>query len=297
MEPYKFIILLIVSSSLLPFFAEAICVPRNFSNVYSHPEASGTADALAPAMSFISAAATGSPLPPPVSSPAIQSPLPPPVSSPAIQSPLPSPVSSPSPPDSPTHSASTLPLLSSNAALTKICDVTDYPAECLATVAPFLAGETNPISVLKIGIHVLQKSFEVATAVATKLINDLSTSAVVKDSLDTCVESFDSGVADLNDALAAISAHDIGRLSTLLSATITYSDTCEDAFAEQPHLESPLKEIDQHLDKLASINLAISASLQWSEIASPLKEINDCLDKLGSISISISMLVPGATII
>ncbi|KAJ6404093.1 hypothetical protein OIU84_012311 [Salix udensis] len=236
-----------------------------YNNVYSHPEASGTADAPGPATSFISAATARSPLPPPASSPAIQSPhcrrqLPPP----AIQPPLPSPVSSPSPPDSPTHSAPTLPLLSGNAALTKICDVTDYPAECLATVAPLLAGEINPISVLKIGIHVLQKSFEVATAVATKLTNDLSTSAEVKDALDTCVESFDSGVADLNDALAAISGHDIGRLSTLLSATITYSDTCEEAFSEQPHLESPLKEMDQHLDKLASINLAISASLQWS---------------------------------
>ncbi|KAG5251913.1 hypothetical protein OIU78_011304 [Salix suchowensis] len=251
MELYKFITLLLVSSSLLPFFAEAICLPRNSSNVYRHPEASGTADAPGPAMPFISAATARSPLPPPASSP-------------TIQPPLPSPVSSPSPPDSPTHSAPTLPLLSGNAALTKICDVTDYPAECLATVAPLLAGEINPISVLKIGIHALQKSFEVATAVATKLIDDLSTSAVVKDALDTCVESFDSGVADLNDALEAISGHDIGRLSTLLSATITYSDTCEEAFSEQPHLESPLKEMDQHLDKLASINLAISASLQWS---------------------------------
>ncbi|KAL9397251.1 hypothetical protein Peur_011504 [Populus x canadensis] len=238
MELNKFILLLI-SSSLLPFLAGAI---------FGAP---GIADALGPAMSSLSAATTRSPLPPPVVSPTIRSPFPPPVSS-------------PSPPDSPAHSSSTLPLLSNNAALTKICDVTRYPAECLATIAPFLTGETNPISVLKIGIHALQKSFEEATAVATKVINDHSTTAVVKAPLDTCVESFDSGIAVLNDALTAISAHDIGSLSTKLSAALTYSNTCEEAFAEQPDLESPLKETGQHLDKLASINLAISASLQWN---------------------------------
>ncbi|KAL9360313.1 hypothetical protein Peur_048436 [Populus x canadensis] len=199
MELNKFILLLI-SSSILPFLAGAIF------------EAPGIADALGPAMSSLSAATTRSPLPPPIVSP-------------TIRSPFPSPVSSPSQPDSPAHSSSTLPLLSNNAALTKICDVTRYPAECLATIAPFLTGETNPISVLKIGIHALQKSFEEATAVATKVINDLSTTAAVKAPLDTCVESFDSGIAVLNDALTAISAHDIGRLSTKLSAALTYSDT------------------------------------------------------------------------
>ncbi|XP_061960770.1 putative pectinesterase/pectinesterase inhibitor 26 [Populus nigra] len=230
MELNKFILLLLFSSPLLSFVAEAICVPRNVSN----HEATG------PALSF-------------PSSPPVQAPLPPTDPSP-----------SPSPPVSPTKSISILPSPANNYALKKICGLTDYPAECIANIAPFLTGRTDPISVLKMGMQALHKSFEEATAVATKLNKDPSSSAVVKDSLDTCLESFDSGMSDLNDALVAISSHDIGKLSTMLSATITYPDTCEEAFAERPGLDSPMKEMDRKLTTLASINLAISASLHWS---------------------------------
>ena len=230
MELNRFILLLLFSSPLLSFVAEAICVPRNVSN----HEATG------PALSFPSPAPIQAPLPPTDPSP------------------------SPPPPVSPTKSKSILPPPSNNYALTKICGLTDHPAECIAAIAPLLTGRTDPISVLKMGMQALHKSFEEATAVAAKLNKDPSSSAVVKDSLDTCLESFDSGMSDLNDALIAISSHDIGKLSTMLSATITYPDTCEEAFAEQPGLDSPMKEMDRKLTTLASINLAISASLHWS---------------------------------
>ncbi|KAJ6972824.1 hypothetical protein D5086_026209 [Populus alba] len=225
MELNKFTLLLLFSSPLLSFVAKAICVPRNVSN----HETTG------PALSFPSSA--------------------------PIQAPQ---ASSPPPPVSPTKSKSILPPPSNNYALTKICGLTDHPAECIAAIAPLLTGRTDPISVLKMGMQALHKSFEEATAVAAKLNKDPSSSAVVKDSLDTCLESFDSGMSDLNDALIAISSHDIGKLSTMLSATITYPDTCEEAFAEQPGLHSPMKEMDRKLTTLASINLAISASLHWS---------------------------------
>ncbi|XP_011041080.1 PREDICTED: uncharacterized protein LOC105137145 [Populus euphratica] len=234
-------ILLLISSPLLSFVAEGICVPRNVSN----PEATGPAFVLGPALSFPSSAPVQAPLHPTDPSPSPQA-------------------SSPSPAVSPTKSISILPPPSNNYALTKICGLTDHPAECIATIAPFLTGKTDPISVLKLGMQALHKKFEEATAVATKLNKDPSSSAVVKDSLDTCLESFDSGMSDLNDALIAISSHDIGKLSTMLSATITYPDTCEEAFAEQSGLDSPMKEMDRKLTTLASINLAISASLHWS---------------------------------
>ncbi|KAJ6400949.1 hypothetical protein OIU84_016384 [Salix udensis] len=209
MELNKFILLLLISSPLLSFSAEAICVPRNASN----PEATRPAVVLGKASSFSSAAPTQAPSPPPVPSP--------------------------SPPVSREPSPSILPSPSNSYALTKICGFTDHPAESLHQI------------------------FEEAIAVATKLNKDPSSSAVVKDSLDTCLDSFDSGVSDLEDALQAIFSHDIGRLSTLLSATITYPDTCEEAFSEQPGLVSPLKEMNRKLTTMASINLAISASLHW----------------------------------
>ncbi|KAJ6723328.1 INVERTASE-RELATED [Salix koriyanagi] len=225
MELNKFILLLLISSPLLSFSAEAICVPRNASN----HEATRPAVVLGRASSFSS----------------------------------PPPVPSPSPPVSREPSPSILPSPSNSYALTKICGFTDHPAECIAAISPFLTGKTDPISVLKLGMQALHQIFEEATAVATKLNKDPSSSAVVKDSLDTCLDSFDSGMSDLEDALLAISSHDIGRLSTLLSATITYPDTCEDAFSEQPGLVSPLKEMNRKLTTMASINLAISASLHW----------------------------------
>lgn len=234
MELNKFILLLLISSPLLSFSAEAICVPRNASN----PEATRPAVVLGTASSFSSAAPTQAPSPPPVPSP--------------------------SPPVSREPSPSILPSPSNSYALTKICGFTDHPAECIAAISPFLTGKTDPISVLKLGMQALHQIFEEAIAVATKLNKDPSSSAVVKDSLDTCLDSFDSGMSDLEDALLAISSHDIGRLSTLLSATITYPDTCEEAFSEQPGLDSPLKEMDRKLTTMASINLAISASLHWS---------------------------------
>ncbi|KAJ6680060.1 PECTINESTERASE [Salix purpurea] len=225
MELNKFILLLLISSPLLSFSAEAICVPRNASN----HEATRPAVVLGTASSFSSAA----------------------------------PTQAPSPPVSREPSPSILPSPSNSYALTKICGFTDHPAECIAAISPFLTGKTDPISVLKLGMQALHQIFEEAIAVATKLNKDPSSSAVVKDSLDTCLDSFDSGMSDLEDALLAISSHDIGRLSTLLSATITYPDTCEDAFSEQPGLVSPLKEMNRKLTTMASINLAISASLHW----------------------------------
>ncbi|CAK7348440.1 unnamed protein product [Dovyalis caffra] len=241
MELNKSVFLLLVFSSLLSFFAEAICVPRNVSNGRANPDATERDFSLGPALSLSSSA------------PTTQAPLPPPASasspSPSASSPLPL----DSPPDSQTQSPSILRSPFKNAALTKICGMTDYPAKCIAAISPFLTGETDPISILKIGMQALHKKIEEAIAVATKLNEDPSSSAVVKDSLDTCLDSFDNAISDLNDALLAISSHDIGKLSTMLSATITYPDTCEEAFAEQPDLASPMKEMDDQLTKIGLV--------------------------------------------
>ncbi|KAJ6319974.1 hypothetical protein OIU78_015380 [Salix suchowensis] len=113
MELNKFILLLLISSPLLSFSAEAICVPRNASN----HEATRPAVVLGRASSFSS----------------------------------PPPVPSPSPPVSREPSPSILPSPSNSYALTKICGFTDHPAECIAAISPFLTGKTDPISVLQIG--------------------------------------------------------------------------------------------------------------------------------------------------
>ncbi|KAL3604423.1 hypothetical protein D5086_005282 [Populus alba] len=68
---------------------------------------------------------------------------------------------------------------------------------------------------------------------------------MTRDSHDICLESFDSGIADLSDALTAISCHEMDRLTQMLGAVASYPEACQDAFLEQGE-ESPLKEIDQN---------------------------------------------------
>lgn len=244
------LLLLLISSSLLSFLADAICVPRNLSH-FGHGD-----DDLSPA---------------PVSSSSSSSP---------IQSPEPaasfsgSHIESPSPISSPqAGSHEQMPSLltnqilqspSTNPEIRKICGATDHPAECLASIIPYLTGAVDPISVLKMEIQALLKGFEQAIAVAKKLKADASTSAWVKSCLDICLDVYDSGISDLGNAITAISSHDIGRLNTLLSATVSYVDTCEDSFTEKPGVNSPMQEVDDQLDKLASNNLAIAALLKWN---------------------------------
>jgi pectinesterase inhibitor-like protein len=149
--------------------------------------------------------------------------------------------------------------------LTKICGATRFQAECLATIAPYQTGAADPISVIEMGIQALHKDFQEAIATVTKLSKDTSLSATTRDSLDICVESYEAGITDLNDALTAISTHDTDRLTQMLGAIASYPETCQDAFLEQGE-ESPLKDVDQKLDMLASITVDITILLPGVKI-------------------------------
>ncbi|CAK7348439.1 unnamed protein product [Dovyalis caffra] len=247
MELNKSILVLLISSSLLSFFSKAICVPRNVSSDHASPAP------LGPALSKTSSEFIQSTLSSPVSSPVSPffSPLPSPVSSlPPVSSPSQSPVSHPSPPDSP----SVLPSQFNNAELTKICGETGHQAECLAIFGPSLTGAIDALSFLKMGIQTLHEGYEQAMAMATKLIKDPYTDGVVKDCLSVCLDVYDSGITDLDQAFTAMSSHDMDSLVQLLSAVIGYAETCKDAFIEQGGIASPLEEINDRLDtlKLAS---------------------------------------------
>lgn len=115
------------------------------------------------------------------------------------------------------------------------------------------------------GIQALHKDFQEAIATVTKLSKDTSLSATTRDSLDICVESYEAGITDLNDALTAISTHDTDRLTQMLGAIASYPETCQDAFLEQGE-ESPLKDVDQKLDMLASITVDITILLPGVKI-------------------------------
>ncbi|KDP28269.1 hypothetical protein JCGZ_14040 [Jatropha curcas] len=156
---------------------------------------------------------------------------------------------------------STVPLPTKNPVLKKICDSTSHPEECMSSITPYQTGESDPVSVLKMEMQALRKGFEKAIAKADSLNEDPSTSEMIRSCIDTCLEIYDTALYDLDDALEAVSSHDIDKLKTFLSATVSDISTCEEAFQEEPGAESPLKEFDDELDKLASNNLAIVNAL------------------------------------
>ncbi|XP_021646642.2 putative pectinesterase/pectinesterase inhibitor 26 [Hevea brasiliensis] len=153
------------------------------------------------------------------------------------------------------------PSSSGNPVLKKICDSTDHPTECLTSITPFQTGESDPVSVLKMEMQALRQGFKKAIAKATEINDDPAVAIEVKGCLDTCLEIYDSGLYDLDDALEAINSHDIDRLKTVLSAAVSDIETCEEAFEEEGTGDSPMKEFDKELTTLASNNLAIASAL------------------------------------
>lgn len=146
--------------------------------------------------------------------------------------------------------------------LKKVCSSTDHPEECVSSVSLLKEGDSDPVAVLKTEMDALRQGFKKAIAQATKLNNDPSVSEEVKGCLDTCLEIYDSGLYDLDDAAEAIASHDVDKLKTVLSATVSDIDTCEEAFEEEGlEGDSPMKEYDAELSKLASNNLAIASSM------------------------------------
>ncbi|KAF5726371.1 hypothetical protein HS088_TW22G00048 [Tripterygium wilfordii] len=166
------------------------------------------------------------------------------------------------------HVSGLLPSLSVTvgAGVQKICDSTSYPVECVDSLLPHISGEASldVISAVKFQMEAFSKAIEQAIANATNL-KDPSTEKMIANTIDACIESYTDSQDCLKKALEAIAAHDIGTLNSELSAALTGIVTCDDGFEELqvPGLKSPVAEIDQKLQKLASNCLAIGKLLQW----------------------------------
>lgn len=224
METHNDIVLLIISSVLLSFSVEAICVPRN-STRPSHPS---------PPRHQIGKHHISS-HPPPVSSPS--PPLPPPELPPISILP---------------------PILTNDPLLKKICDVTDNPLLCVSSVIPYLSGKIDPVSILQLQIKACGNQTHAALQEVLKLIKDPSTSTIASTCLQQCQETYNDALDNLQNAISAIAARDKGTLNSMLSAAMTDYETCEDGFAELPISSSPMAVADELLSKLASNCLAIA---------------------------------------
>ncbi|XP_057957294.1 vegetative cell wall protein gp1 [Malania oleifera] len=248
--------------SIFLILAQAICLPRgtsqliHFASEFSHlPPASQPSPASAPSP------ASNSPLQPPSSSPA-SSPVSTPSNSPApssdftqSNSPAPSPVlNSPSPsPGTTSPSANFQPLhaQAANPAIKKICDSTDYPEICSSTIAPFLTGKTDALSVLETAIRAVITNARLALA-ASKSFPAISDSP----GLETCNDSYNDALDNLLDSMDSLATKDIGTVNSMLSAVITDIEACIDAFSGS---NSPFGIFDEKVKKMTSNCLAIAS--------------------------------------
>lgn len=146
-------------------------------------------------------------------------------------------------------------------ALKKICDSTDNPALCLSTLAPFLSDKTDPISVLEMAIKACTQHVKDAIATALVLTNvhkastDSGNIPIFKD----CTEMYNDALDNLQSAMDAIPARDIGTINTMLSAALTDFVTCEDEFSGET---SELSPYDDKGTKMASNCLAIASLIK-----------------------------------
>lgn len=250
------IIIIIISLFSLIFFnsAQALCVPRNFSSNHAPPTPKSPPKKDPPA-SHVSTPSPPSELASPPFSSETQTFIIPP-------SPRATPPTkrhhkqhSTTPPSGSTSSHHKLPPTpihkSMNPAIKKICATTDNPSLCLSSIAPFLFGKSDPLSVLAMAIKASLRHTKKAMSKASHLAAGANPSPSVED----CKDSYSDALDNFQNAMDAIHPRDIGTINSMLSAALTDFDTCEEGFSG----DSPLSFYDEKGSKLASICLAIAS--------------------------------------
>ncbi|XP_062104375.1 pectinesterase inhibitor 4 [Humulus lupulus] len=147
------------------------------------------------------------------------------------------------------------PLTTTPPELKKLCDNTDYPSLCVASLTPFVDGKVEPISLLGLAIKATKLHVKNALAMASKLAAAPGASEGDVMSLESCKEIYDDAMYNLESANEAVGSRDIGTVNSMMSAVVTDSENCEDSFDG----ESPLFKYDDKLRKMASNCLAIAS--------------------------------------
>ncbi|KAI3469291.1 hypothetical protein Pfo_025954 [Paulownia fortunei] len=147
-----------------------------------------------------------------------------------------------------------------NPKLKEICDSTDYPSLCLATVVPFLNGKTDVPSVLEVIIRAGAKLAKYGLSLAKNFAEKTGAPPELLSILEDCKDSYDSAVYNFQNTINAFLEHDIGTMNSMLSAVITDVGDCEDAFSGLGE-QSPLSSVADRLTNMTSNCLAIVSLL------------------------------------
>ncbi|XP_030528091.1 pectinesterase inhibitor 10-like [Rhodamnia argentea] len=274
--------------------AVAICVPRNATSVGPSPSPGSPPNSNASPPHRPSPSPEAMPPPPSMAAPPQRSQVEPSVSpspdSPAdsIASPShklsPSPESVPPPPSTAAFSQSLLAVDANppptnleasamlrgslvqagaaNLAVKKVCDATDYPALCISTLAPFLAGRAllaEPIVLLHAAIKAATAETKLVMAVLGRLIETSHADTRTVMSLKDCHDNYSDALDNFQAATDAIANRDIGTINSMLSAAVTDYGTCDDEFKDG---SSPMAGHDSKLSHMADNCLAIASLIK-----------------------------------
>lgn len=142
-----------------------------------------------------------------------------------------------------------------------LCRRTDYPALCMSAAQSLHAGPATGTAVLEMNIRAAIEKINGAEAQEASLRSSALLDAkdtMAKGNLDTCQQSYDNALADLQQAMKALKSGATHDLQTSLSAVITHVVTCDDGFADAG-TNSPLSRADDDARKLASNGLALAS--------------------------------------
>ncbi|KAL8121497.1 hypothetical protein AgCh_018286 [Apium graveolens] len=145
-----------------------------------------------------------------------------------------------------------------NPEIKNICDATDYPDVCLATLGRY-NGPSDIPSVLAIAIQAGLDFAKAAAANADRLSTQSGMPPNQVAALNDCKDSYDDVSYNFQNAYDALPAKDVGTMNTMLSAAITDVGDCMDGFEG---MDSPMATFSDKLKMMASNTLAIIVQLK-----------------------------------
>ncbi|XP_008388938.2 putative pectinesterase/pectinesterase inhibitor 28 [Malus domestica] len=166
-------------------------------------------------------------------------------------------------------------------AIKTICQPTDYKQECLDSLS-YASGNTttDPIELIEYGFKVAMK-YVTDAAKKSDFLRKLEKDPRTSNALDACEELMDLALSELRQSLVRLGYIDdftkfnemLVDLKVWLSATITYQESCLDAFENTTSSTDAAEEMKSVLN--TSMHLSSNALAMVSQVFSAFTDLNN----------------------
>ncbi|TQD82040.1 hypothetical protein C1H46_032390 [Malus baccata] len=166
-------------------------------------------------------------------------------------------------------------------AIKAICQPTDYKQECLDSLS-YASGNTttDPIELIEYGFKVAMK-YVTEAAKKSDFLRKLEKDPRTSNALDVCEELMDLALSELRQSLVRLGYIDdftkfnemLVDLKVWLSATITYQESCLDAFENTTSSTDAAEEMKSVLN--TSTHLSSNALAMVSQVFSAFTDLNN----------------------